>query len=83
MVKHITLWGDFYDAAEKASREVKGELTVQVEWRSEDQYVDEPWRGWAYAHIQVESGGQPKEIWTLFRRMLSLRARKAIPPSSE
>ena len=53
---------------------------VQVEWRPEDKYVDEPWRRWRDAHVQVEAIEGPVKFLVEFRRLLALKSRFSVPP---
>lgn len=72
--------GDYQGLASEAAQEEGIPFQVQIEWRPEDQYVSEPWRAWAYAHIQVEAIEGPDDFLIEFRRLLARRTRFAIPP---
>ena len=53
---------------------------VTVEWRHENEYVTEPWRTWAYAHVQVEAIEGPPNFLLEFRRLLAINAQYLVPP---
>lgn len=72
--------GDYQALAAESSQADGVLFQVQVEWRPEDQYVSEPWRTWADAHIQVEVTEGPPDFLIEFRRLLARRARHSVPP---
>ena len=74
--------GDYLQIALEAELKENQPLTVQVEWRPEDEYVAEAWRQWYYAHVQVEmeTPDESGEVLIEFRRMLAMKSRLAIPP---
>ena len=72
--------GDYLAFADEAEEIEDQQFKVQVEWRPEDQHVDEPWRQWRYAHVQVEAVEGPDKFLVEFRRLLALNSRVAIPP---
>ena len=72
--------GDYLRFAAEASESEETPFQVEVEWRPEDQYVAEPWRPWAYAHVQVEAVEGPPNFLLEFRRLLALNARYLVPP---
>ena len=78
---HLTT-GDYLEKAQEAEQEtgIPIPLSVVVEWRTEDQYVQEPWRKWAYAHVQVEHSEDNEAACVLFRQLLSKSARHVVPP---
>ena len=72
--------GDYLRFAADAAEAEGTPFRVQVEWRPEDHYVAEPWRPWAYAHVQVEAIEGPPNFLLEFRRLLAVNARYVIPP---
>ncbi len=72
--------GDYETLAEQAALRTGIPFQVRAEWRSEDQYVDEPWRNWAYAHVQIEALEGPANFLAEFRRLLAAYARLVVPP---
>lgn len=72
--------GDYKTCAREAEKREGEPFQVQVEWRSENQYVAEPWREWSYAHVQVEATKGPDQFLPEFRRVLAERSRVVIPP---
>ena len=86
-IEHLAGWGqahytagDFLRLAKETSESEGNDFQVIVEWRPDDEFVEEPWRKWRYAHVQVEAVLGPQNFLTEFRRRLSLEARTAIPP---
>lgn len=75
--------GDYSDFAALAAQEKDQPLQVQVEWRTEDEYVTPAWRQWSYAHAQVEIDvtQDTNEVLKEFRRLLSLECRALTAPS--
>ena len=71
---------DYVVLAEEAAQTEGTVFCVQVEWRTGDEHVGEPWRSWRYAHVQVEAVDGPANFLVEFRRMLAQRARTIIPP---
>lgn len=71
---------DYARFAVEAAESEKTPFRVSVEWRPEDEYVAEPWRPWAYAHVQVEAVEGPPNFLLEFRRLLALNARHLVPP---
>lgn len=75
------------DEAKQEGNERRGapsNFSVQVEYRTEDEYVEPDWRKWNYAHVQVEeeaTDDASKEDLRGFRRMLSLHADRPVPPN--
>lgn len=55
-------------------------LNVQVVWRSDDDYVAEPWRRWNYAHVQVEATSGPAQFTPEYRALLATNCRHSVPP---
>ena len=54
---------------------------VKVEQRPADEYVDPPWRPWAYAHCQVEATRGPEKFNGRYRKLLTATAKgRATPP---
>lgn len=72
--------GDYRTLAIEASAIDGVPFQVQVEWRPEDQYVGEPWRAWAEAHVQVEAIEGPPNFTPEYRRLLALNMRRYAPP---
>lgn len=72
--------GDYLRFAAEASESEGVPLRVQVEFRPENEYVVEPWRLWAYAHVQVEAIEGPPNFLLEYRRLLALNARYVVPP---
>lgn len=74
--------GQYQQLAQDASKDVKEELKVEVriEWRPEDKYVEERWRVWAYAHVQVEAIRGPRKFTGRFRKLLAAKSKNVIPP---
>ena len=72
--------GDYETLASEAAQRTGIPFQVAVEWRPEDQYVDEPWRPWAYAHVQVETVEGPANFLSEFRRLLAAYTRYVVPP---
>jgi hypothetical protein len=72
--------GDYLALAAEASQIEGVPFQVRVEWRPNDQYVSEPWRVWADAHVQVESMEGPPDFLIEFRRLLAIRTRGSAPP---
>ena len=72
--------GDYETLAEEAAQRTGIPFRVRAEWRPEDQYVDEPWRAWAYAHVQVEALEGPANFLAEFRRLLAAYTRYVVPP---
>lgn len=71
---------DYLQFALEAARIEGTPFQVQVEWRPDDQYVQEAWRFFRFAHVQVEAIEGPGNFLTEFRRLLALNSRLAIPP---
>ena len=71
---------DYKAFAEKASDLEGVQFAVQVEWRPGDEYVEEPWRPWSYAHVQVEAVEGPQAFLVEFRRMLAQNVRRQVNP---
>lgn len=80
---------DYLDIARKVSVRTKETFQIQVEWRSEDEYVAEAWRLWRDAHAQVETIEEtppPKLFPSAFRELLIIQAQRKqaiIPPNLE
>ena len=72
--------GDYLRFATEAAESEGVPFRVQVEFRSENEYVAEPWLLWAYAHVQVEAIEGPPNFLLEFRRLLALNARYVVPP---
>ena len=76
--------GDYLDIASHVSSRIGETFQVQVEWRTEDQYVAEAWRQWRDAHAQVEmvESPPPKLFPSAFRELLIIQAQRkqAITP---
>ena len=77
--------GDYLDIAHKVSLRTGETFQIQVEWRTEDQYVAEAWRQWRDAHAQVEmvETPPPKLFPAAFRELLIIQAQRKqaiIPP---
>ena len=70
--------GDYLDIAHKVSIRTKETFQIQVEWRTEDQYVAEAWRQWRDAHAQVETveTPPPKFFPAAFRELLIIQAQR-------
>ena len=86
-VEHLSGYGqahhvvaDYLKFARKAEQHEGTPFQVQVEWRPEDKYVDEPWRRWRDAHVQVEAIEGPVKFLVEFRRLLALKSRFSVPP---
>ena len=75
--------GDYLRFALEAAERESQPLSLQVEWRPEDEYVAEAWRQWAYAHVQVETetDAGAEEVLIEFRRLLAMNARWSTPPA--
>ena len=78
--------GDFGRIAREVEAEAQqrggtGRLDVTVEWSPEQ--VAEAWKRWAYAHIDVRTEIDCKELGTAFRRALCTNARYLIAPPLE
>ena len=75
---------DYFDIASEVSSRTGETFEIQVEWRSEDQYVLEPWREWRDAHVQVETVGNAWECFPPeFRNLVIIEARRkktVVPP---
>ncbi len=71
---------DYLEFARKAAQCEGRPFQVQIEWRPEDQYVEEPWRPWRDAHVQVEAMEGPGKFLVEFRRQLALNLRFSVPP---
>ncbi len=72
--------GDYIRIAAEAAAIEQTPFTVQVEWRTEDEFVGEEWRQWRYAHVQVESVEGPGDFLPEFRRQLALQTRSVVAP---
>ena len=72
--------GDYLRLAIEVAECEGTEFQVRVEWRTEDKYVEETWRPWRYAHVQVEALEGPGNFPLEFRRRLAINARKLVPP---
>lgn len=72
--------GDYLQLALTAAQTEGTPFQVQVEWRPEDECVEEPWRRWAYAHVQVEATEGPPKFLKEFRWLLTLHTRVVVPP---
>ena len=72
--------GDYYRFARKSEEKDGTPFRVQVKWRPDDEFVDEPWRQWRYAHIQVETVAGPAQFTVSFRNLLALKTKVAIAP---
>ena len=68
---------DYIEIALEATKRV-APLTILVEWRPE---VEEAWRKWSYAHVQVEFQTFNDAAGVYFRQQLSQRVRHIVPPS--
>ena len=86
-IEHLAGYGqahhavsDYETLAEEATQRTGIAFRVRAEWRSADQYVDEPWRPWAYAHVQVEALEGPANFLAEFRRLLAAHARYVVSP---
>ena len=71
---------DYQELAAQASQTDGIPFQVQVEWRPNDDCVNEPWRRWAAAHVQVEATVGPVNFLAQFRRLLAAKTRHAVPP---
>lgn len=76
---HLTA-GDYLEKAQEVENTLDVPLSIVVEWRTDDEYVEEPWREWAYAHVQVEHSEDAESACVLFRQLLSKSARHVVPP---
>jgi len=56
-------------------------VTVEVEWRPEDEHVWEPWHEWRDAHAQVEPSTDDKRLPLEVRELLAKRSRWCREPS--
>ena len=89
-IEHLTGCGqahhavaDYLEFAWRAAQCEGTPFQVQVEWRLEDQYVEEPWRLWRDAHVQVEAVEGPSKFLVEFRRLLALNSRYSVSPEQE
>ena len=80
-------WGKLFNAVEdylhlakEAEKEEDQRLPVELLWRSEDKYVEPPWRPWRYAHVQLELPETPREVLKEFRRLLSIHWQRVVAP---
>lgn len=73
--------GDYRQSAADAAQLAGRPLQIAVEWRTERNFVSEPWWPWRYAHIQAETILGDDEVQIRFRRLLAIRARLIIPPT--
>ena len=87
LIEHLAGYGqahhavaDYLESAQEAVEREGTPFQVQVEWRPEDQYVEEPWRPWRDAHVQVEATEGPRKFLIEFRRLLALNSRFSVPP---
>lgn len=71
---------DYLEFARQAGQREGTSFRVRVEWRPEDRYVEDPWRSWRYAHVQVEAVEGPGNFLVEFRRLLALNSRHSVAP---
>ena len=68
---------DYLDIATEVSSKMGQAFQIQVEWRSEDQFVTEPWRKWRDAHAQVEMPESPSNHFPPeFRNLVVIVAKR-------
>ena len=72
---------DYLTYAQQTAFNQNIDFAVQVEWRSEDQDVDPPWRQWRNAHAQVEDSAGRAKLPLKFRELLALNARSCRRPA--
>ena len=77
----------YFEVAHVAEQALGVRMIIAVERRSEEQYVMEGWRQWAYAHVQVEYSGDPmasteaqESVCVYFRQQMTMNASLTIPP---
>ena len=80
--KALHMAGRYLQAAKEASEGAKEEfkVNIRVEWRTEEEFVEEQWREWAYAHVQVEAIRGPRKFTGRFRKLLAAKSKNTIPP---
>ena len=80
----------YLELAHKAELAHGVRMIIAIERRTEEQYVMESWRQWAYAHVQVEYAGDPmastaaqESVCVYFRQQLTMNADLIIPPDTD
>ena len=80
-IEHLGACGQAHHAAgDYVTYARQSGLNVQVVWRSEDEYVAEPWRQWRHAHVQVEATSGPPQFTAPYRGLLATNCRHSVPP---
>lgn len=72
--------GDYLDYARDAERRSGDAIRVSVIARTDDEYVEQGWRKWRYAHVQVEAISGPDQFTPLYRGLLATNCRYCMPP---
>ena len=74
--------GDFLRHAYDSQLRGGEAFQVRVMSRTDDEYVEQDWRRWRYAHVQVEAVSGPDKFTPLFRQLLAVNCRYCVPPDA-
>ena len=73
---------DYLDYAREAESKENTTIDVQAVWRTDDEYVEVPWRKWRDAHVQVEAMSGPEQFTAVYRQLLATNCRHRVSPDA-